>query len=238
MVLALVSLRLRGGEPGRQLPLLGVMAAVMLVGMSTEIVPIGYHVNLSVLAGIVLGPALGFLAAFIVNVILALFGHGGITVVGLNSLVVGAEAAVGYYIFRAVWSILKRRQRTPALSAGIATALALVASSMLMVGIVALTDVGPSAQAAASLPEGLSFQNPLEHGFVGSELGTSEERPTSGAPSVDVPTFAKLVILFGVVGWTIEALLTAAIAGFVYRVRPDLVGGRSQVEVLRQRRAG
>ena len=45
-ILALITLRLRGADRGRQLPLLGVMAALMLVGMSTEIVPIGYHINL------------------------------------------------------------------------------------------------------------------------------------------------------------------------------------------------
>ena len=72
----------------------------MLVGMSTEFVPIAYHINLTVLAGIIVGPAMGFLAAFIVDLILALFGHGGITVVGLNTLIVGAECALGSLIFR------------------------------------------------------------------------------------------------------------------------------------------
>src|SRR5688500_3732643 len=76
--------------PSRRVPRLGVMSALLLVGMSTETVPIAYHINLSVLAGIVLGPAYGALAALIVNVFLALFGHGGITVVGLNTLAVAA----------------------------------------------------------------------------------------------------------------------------------------------------
>ena len=231
LLLVLVSRHLKRGDPGRQLPLLGVMAAVMLVGMSTEIAPIAYHMNLSVLAGIVLGPALGFLAAFIVNLILALFGHGGITVVGLNTLVVGAEAAIGYYLYRLAWSLLKSRQRSPAVAAGVATALALMASTTLMVGIVGLSDVGPSAQVAASLPETLSFQNPFQHGFIASEWGdTGHAQVTQPAPTVDIFTFAKLVAVFGVLGWAIEAVLTGVIVGFVHRVRPDLVGGRSQLE--------
>jgi len=71
------------------------VAAAMLVAMSTEFAPIGYHMNLTVVAGIMVGPALGIVAAFIVVLILALFGHGGITVVGLNTLVIGAECVLG-----------------------------------------------------------------------------------------------------------------------------------------------
>ena len=237
-LLALITRRLSAADSSRQLPLLGVMSAVMLVGMSTELVPIAYHVNLSVLAGIVLGPGLVFVAALAVNLILAMFGHGGITVVGLNSLVLAAEAALGYYLFRWAWSLLRTRRQTPALAAGIATAFALLLSSLLMVGIVGLSDVGPSAQARA-LPEDLSFQNPFEHGLVASSwAGADVHEGEGGAASqgVDIVAFAKLVVLFGSIGWAIEALLTGAIVGFVYRVRPDLVGGRSRAEAHSQTR--
>ena len=44
----------------RRLPLLGMMAAVMVLGASVEIVPIAYHVNLTVVSGILLGPSLVF----------------------------------------------------------------------------------------------------------------------------------------------------------------------------------
>jgi len=71
----------------------------MLVAMSLEILPIFYHINLSVVAGILLGPALGFLAAFIANLILAFMGHGGITVIGLNTLLLGSEAVLGHTLF-------------------------------------------------------------------------------------------------------------------------------------------
>ena len=76
-----------------------MMAAVMVLGASVEIVPIAYHVNLTVFSGILLGPSLIFLATFVVNVILALFGHGGITVIGLNTLTLSIEGILGYYFF-------------------------------------------------------------------------------------------------------------------------------------------
>ena len=225
-ILLLVSRRLAKGDRGRQLPLLGVMAAVMLVGMSTEIVPIAYHLNLSVLAGIVLGPALGFMAALIVNLILALFGHGGITVVGLNTLVVGSEAVVGYYLFRGLWSLLRRSHRSPAVAAGVATALTLILSTSLMIGIVGLSNLDPSAHVAVN-PDQLTFHNPFEHGLVASELSAEvgHDAASSAAP-LDILTFAKLVFALASLGWVLEAVATGAIVGFVFRVRPDLITGR------------
>ena len=79
----------------RKVPLLAMVSAMMLVAMSSEIVPLAYHVNLTVIAGVVLGPVLGVLAAFIVEVVLAMLGHGGVTVLGLNTLMIAAETS-GY----------------------------------------------------------------------------------------------------------------------------------------------
>ena len=74
----------------------------MVLGASVEIVPIAYHINLTVISGILLGPSLIFLATLVVNVILALFGHGGITVLGLNTLTLSIEGILGYFLFRTV----------------------------------------------------------------------------------------------------------------------------------------
>ena len=64
----------------RKVPLLAVVSALMLVAMSSEIVPLAYHVNLTVIAGVLLGPVLSVIAAFIVEVVLAMLGHGGVPV--------------------------------------------------------------------------------------------------------------------------------------------------------------
>ena len=95
---ALVALAVRRAsaeETRRRVPLVGAMAALMLVGMSSEIIPIAYHINLTVLAGILLGPWLSIITALVVDVMLALIGHGGVTVVGLNTLVISAEMIAG-----------------------------------------------------------------------------------------------------------------------------------------------
>jgi len=129
--------QLRGMNMARKIPLLGVVSAAMLVVMSLEILPIFYHINLSVVAGILLGPALGFLAAFIANLILAFMGHGGITVIGLNTLLLGSEAVLGHTLFH----LLKRlpvfwRSAT-------ATVLTLFMTTMALIGIVAVSHIDP-----------------------------------------------------------------------------------------------
>ncbi|HEY3297711.1 MAG TPA: energy-coupling factor ABC transporter permease, partial [Armatimonadota bacterium] len=87
-------------EEPRRFSLLGIFSAIMILVMMIEIPPVSYHFNLSIVAGIVLGPQLSILAALIVNVILSLIGHGGITVVGVNTLVLSSEMLAGYYLFR------------------------------------------------------------------------------------------------------------------------------------------
>ena len=57
-VLALCLYRLRGMDRKKKVPLLGVLSATMLVAMNLEILPLAYHLNLSTVAGILLGPSL------------------------------------------------------------------------------------------------------------------------------------------------------------------------------------
>ncbi len=213
LVLALAVRQVRGANAAR-LPRLGIVAALMLVGMSVEIGIIGYHLNLTVLAGILLGPWLGFIAAFIVNLILALFGHGGITVVGLNTLIVGSETIMGWAFF----NTLRRRLDVRA-AAAIAVVVTLALSTTLMIGIVALTQMQPA----------LAF-----HGPTGNEpaplfsfellSGNRQENPMA---NLDLARFAELVYILGAIGWVLEAAFTALVVGFLARTRPDLVEAKS-----------
>ena len=54
-------------EARRKVPLLAVVSGLMLVAMSSEVIPIAYHINLTVIAGVLLGPWLGVVAAAIVD---------------------------------------------------------------------------------------------------------------------------------------------------------------------------
>lgn len=223
--LGIISQQLTLEQIPRRLPLLGVVSALMLVSMTLEIVPIAYHINLSVVAGILLGPALGFVAAFVVDLIIAMFGHGGITVVGLNTLVIGAEIALGYHLFHLVNRFLGRRISRIGLRVGIATVLTLFLSTSLMIGVVGLANINPAWQAPLGgevRPETISFRNPFGDGVLIFEIFPEPERPEEGA-SMDLLTFAELVYLLGFPGWLVEATVTGIIIAYMQRVRHDLV---------------
>lgn len=118
----------------RRLPLLAVVSAFMLVSMSLEIVPLAYHVNLSVLAGTLIGPLLSPIAALIVEIVLAFVGHGGITVAGINLVLVAFEMTLGSLLFRALVKVFGMKH--VGLIGGIATVIVLAISTTLMLGVV------------------------------------------------------------------------------------------------------
>ena len=197
----------RGSELKKDVPILGMMSAMMLVGMNLEIVPIAYHVNLSVITGILLGPWLGIITAFIVNIILSLTGHGGITVVGLNTLVIGSETVLGWMIFRLV-----RRFMRPGFAAGISTVVTLFVSTCVMLGIVALANLDLSA---ATLHE--------VHDILSSNLAMKIGPALHIDPGFDFRFFATVALGAGAVGWTIESLVTAVAVKFIARVKPEML---------------
>ena len=125
--------RLDREEIGRQIPLVGIMSALMLITMSVPLGFIPFHINLASLCGIIVGPRLGFVAIFIVNLILAFMGHGGITVVGLNTLIIVIEVFVGSKLY----SIFKKCFKE-SLSSAFATFIALFLSTVITFGIIFL----------------------------------------------------------------------------------------------------
>ncbi len=222
LMLALALRNAREADSARRLPRLGIVAALMLIGMMAEIAIIGYHINLSVLGGILLGPWLGFIAAFLVNIILALFGHGGITVIGLNSLIIGSETILGWAIFRAL-----KKKLNPRASAAATVVITLTLSTTLMVGIIALTQTQPA----------LAFAGP-EAGapLITFELvAAAEEHPIT---QIDLARFAQLVYFFGAIGWVIEAAFTALVVGFFARARPELLAGDPRARLNKENHFG
>jgi cobalt/nickel transport system permease protein len=200
------------GDVSRRLPLLGMMAAAMVLGAAVEIIPIAYHVNLTVISGVLLGPSLIFLATLVVNVILALFGHGGITVIGLNTLILSIEGILGYYFFQLLWRVFKRL--TPAVF--LATFLALMVSTFSMIGVVSL--------GTAHYDELIHGNH--QHGIFGFELsGGKADHPEKEMKKeeINLKRFIAIVLPLGFIGWILEGVITTLIARYIYRIRPDLL---------------
>ena len=217
----------------RKVPLIGVVAALMIVAMSSEIVPIAYHINLSVIGGVLLGPRLSVIASFIVVSLLAMLGHGGITVIGLNTVVIGAEMVIGWALFRALVRAFGRGRAAPV--AGLATVVTLAITTTLVVGIVALAGAGEAAErkTGALDPATMRFENPFAEGLFALELqGHAHEHDEEHAEDADHAAeelalsparFASIVYVLGPFGWALEALVTAFVIGYVARVRPVTV---------------
>ena len=239
----------------RKVPLLGVVAALVLVSMSSEIVPLAYHVNLTVVAGVLLGPWLAIIASFIVEVVLAMLGHGGVTVIGLNTLMIATEMVLGWALFRLAVRMFGRR--AVGWKVGVVTVLTLATTTTLLVGLVALAGGGAAAtrESGALDPATLRFSNPLSAGIVsvntlrgeggskpaaagsaaGGTAGAAASTgatppPPSATGALSVRRFAAVVYTLGPIGWLIEALITAAVLGYVARVRPSLVFGGALAE--------
>lgn len=125
---------LKGEDVRRKVPFVGVLSALMLITMSVPLGIVPVHLSLAVLLGILAGPGLGFLAVFVVNVIMAFFGHGGITVVGINTLILGSEVVLGAWLFRFLGSMIRK---IPA--AVVSVIAALLVSTAMMVGFLGAT---------------------------------------------------------------------------------------------------
>lgn len=207
LILSFCIRRVSRADLKRKIPLLGIVSALMIVGMTLEIVPIAYHINLSIIAGILLGPALAFISVFIVDLIIAMFGHGGITVVGLNTIVIGAEAVLGYYLFQVFIATVGKQ------SLGWASALAVIVglflSTSVMLGIVYASQAEP----------GKIFE--IGHETTDVDHKPGENETTDGG--IDFVRFAKTVFILSPLGWALEALITGLAVKYVSRIRPDLI---------------
>ncbi len=201
VVLFFATAWLKGEGGQRRLPRLGVVTAFMLLAMS---IPLGFlpaHLNLTVLAGMLLGPWLGVMAVFVANLFLALVGHGGLSVLGLNTMVLGSEVVVGYYLFR----LLRSRIHLVG-AAALATCLTLTLSLGLMFGVVALSGENPVLFLEEEEVEWLA---------IGTAAGTDG--------ILSMTRFIRLVLPIGLVGMVLETVVIALIIRYLHRVRPDLV---------------
>lgn len=144
-VLAAVTLRKMDME---EIPKISVITAAFFVASLIH-VPVGFtsiHLILNGLVGITLGlrafPAI--MLAIILQAIL--FGHGGITVIGINSVMLGGGGLISY----AIWQLRHRFSQSPrreALFGGIAAAVGVISSGIILA--LALVTTGEAFMATA-----------------------------------------------------------------------------------------
>jgi cobalt/nickel transport system permease protein len=195
----------------RVLPFTGIAAALMLIGMSVPLIIIPVHISLAVLTGILIGPKMAFLVVFVVSMILAMFGHGGITIVGLNTLVIGSEVFIGGMLFRGL------AKKNLIIGTSIATVIALIVSMSTMVGI-----IGTYAGFAEVLPH--EVYEHVDEDYAEEEL--HEDSPfIEIIREINYLAFSGWIALIMIVvaGIGFETLITVLIIRYFYKVRPDLI---------------
>lgn len=170
------------GIKAEDMPKAAVMTSALFV-VSLIHIPLGptsVHLLLNGIAGIVLGP-LSFIAILLSLILQAvLFQHGGLTTIGVNSLIVGVPALVCYRLFL-LRNKIKFRNREVIFGA-ICGAL------------------GPALAALL-----LSFFLIVSGGcFIG---------------------IAKVALIANLPIVIIEGVLTGFIVAFLYKVKPEMLGG-------------
>ncbi len=187
LLLLVLSARAARRATPQQIAYQGALGALVLAVMAVEVPlgPLEYHLTLMGPVGVLLGAAGAYQVAFVASAILALVGHGGLTVVGLNAMVLGAGSALA----RAAYLALQPRLG-PAGAMAAATAVTQLVSGALWLAVVA----------------------------VGMHAGSA------GAHRLKL--LAAFAFPLWLVGIVVESLVAFGIAGFIGRVRPDLLPGR------------
>lgn len=193
----------------RKLPFLAAMCALMLLMMCIPLGPLPVHINLTVLTGIIVGPWLGFVAVFVVNIMLCFLGHGGLTAVGLNTLITGLEVLIGWWLYHRLLQSWHLNWR-----AITATALALVVTAGMAVSVVGL-NTGIYALGAPARNH--------QHDHAIEQATAIADEATDGYADILGLSGISAVGLILILGLGVETLATWGIIGYLQKVNPDLL---------------
>ncbi|MBI1796556.1 MAG: energy-coupling factor ABC transporter permease [Candidatus Eisenbacteria bacterium] len=168
--------------------------------MSIPLGPFEYHLTLAGPIGVLLGGAGSFQVAFIVSTILALMGHGGLTVIGLNALILGSAAVIA----RGAFPFLRHRL-APGPSLAIASGAGQAVAGLLWLVIVTVALRGSGATTAA------------------------ERTHLAPVAAVAIPLWALGIVAEGAVAWGLARFL-ARVRPELLGPAPDDVAPRAVAE--------
>jgi cobalt/nickel transport system permease protein len=184
----------------------GALGGLMLAAMAIPLGPLDFHVTAVGPVGVLLGAAGAFQVVFVVSVILALMGHGGLTVIGLNALILGAGAAVAAFAYRPLATRL-----TPAWALASGAALGQVVT-----GVLWLTVVGLGMRLAAAPV--------VAHAHAGTH-GAAGAWGAFGPGTGRLPLFAAISLPWWIAGLVVESTVAYGLGRFLARVQPELLPG-------------
>jgi cobalt/nickel transport system permease protein len=181
----------------------GALGGLMLAAMAIPLGPLDLHVTAIGPVGVLLGGAGAFQVVFVVSVILALMGHGGVTVIGLNALILGAGAAVAALVYRPLATRL-----APAWALALGAAL-----GQLVTGVLWLAVVWLGMRLATS---------PVVHGH-GAHAAHDTHAWLAGPARFQL--FAAISLPWWIAGLVVESTIAFGLGRFLARVQPELLPG-------------
>jgi len=125
----------------------------------------GVHMNLTPLIGILVGPAVGGIIVFIVNILSAAIGHGGWGMIGANTLVNLTEVSIAYGTY--YW--LGKAKLSSFSRAGIATVTGLFLGNITMIIIILISGVQGVTQSSKDILYGLTLLAGINMGVAAIE---------------------------------------------------------------------
>ncbi len=192
-------------DPRRHLPKAALLTAAFFVASSIHLPlpPTSVHLVLNGLVGLMLG-AFAY-PAIVVGLFfqVVVFGHGGLTTLGINAAIMGIPALLAGGIFRA-----SRRVIGTGFSAFLAGAVGVGLAVLLFYGVVIAALVGSSS------------------GILSTEAGR-----VSGTESLRLATSSLVVAHIPLM--VLEGLFTSWVVLFLQRVQPELLGNSRQPQPLR-----
>ncbi len=196
----------RAKKEEEKLPLAALFSALGLLVMS---IPLGLpiHINLMVLFGILLGPSWALIVAFTVNVILAFLGHGGVTAIGLNTLLLWAQAVFGYYLFYVGKKVVSKK----AFLGSVAAFMSLFLSFIILTGFIYLINLNP---------EDILIHDHDHNGHNHEEI---HHNGHSHDDEIDLFTFITVAAPIFFYAAIIEATVVGFSIAFIEKGKPELL---------------
>lgn len=196
----------KSGDLGEKIPQIAVVTAAVFVAclFKIPVPPTSLHLMLAGLAGVLLGP-IAFVCVFVCLLLQALLlQFGGITVLGVNTLLMGIPAIAGYLIFM----MFSKTKMPTWLSGGLTSFIAVVITTILL-GIV-------------------FYASGVDFGSLNMMLDRVDGLPVLSSIADALQSTPGLLTFFMIFLLNVplmiaEAIITSFIIPFIEKVKPEML---------------
>jgi len=206
LMIACIAQSKKKGNIEERIPRIAVVTAALFVAclLNIPMPPSSLHLMLAGLAGILLGP-LSFVCIFISLLLQAiLFQFGGITVLGVNSLLMGVPALVGWLIFKTL-----SKTKLPFAASGALTSVIAVTITTILLGII-------------------FYASGVDFGSLGAMLERVSGIPVLSTLSDMLTKYPAMLTFFMIFLMNIplmiaEGIISAFMLQFIEKVKPEIL---------------